>query len=200
LPRRGPIPFEDHGKWGYLSADWTVIPPRFDVAGPFAADGAIACIANLCGLIDRNGSFLTPTWNRESRPFPENYSEGLAPVNKDGQWGYVDRERNVVIPFKFKYAEQFDHEMARVSENDKFFFIDQEGTRISPEFEGAFDFHEGLAAITVGKNVGYIRRDWSFALLPVQQSASGIDFSEGLAAVRVKAKVGFYGQQRKRGH
>lgn len=187
----GPIPFKDHEKWGYLSANGIVISPRFDLAGTFTADGAIACVANECGLLGRDGSFVTSTWNRQSRPFPENYSEGLAPANKNGQWGYVDQTRNVVIPFQFKYAGQFDHGVARVRENDKFFFIDKKGVRITSEFEGAFDFHEGLAAVIVGKNVGYIRRDGSFALLPVHKSASGIDFSEGLAAVRVKGKVGF---------
>jgi hypothetical protein len=162
----GPVPFEDHEKWGYLSARGIVIPLRFDLAGLFTAEGAIACVANQCGLLGRDGSFVAPTWNRQSRPFPENYAEGLAPANKDGQWGYVDRARNVVIPFKFKYAGQFDDGMARVRMNDKFFFINKEGTRITPEFEGAFDFHEGLAAVIVGKNVGYIRRDGSFALPP----------------------------------
>ena len=188
----GPIPFEDHGKWGYLSANGIVIPPRLDLAGPFTADGAIACVANQCGLLGRNGSFVTPSWNRQSRPFPEAYSEGLATViNKDGQWGYIDPDRKVVIPFKFKYAGQFNHGIARVSVNDKFFFINKEGARVTPEFEGVFDFHEELAAVVVGKNVGYIRRNGSFALPPLHQSASGIDFSEGLAAVRVNGKVGF---------
>ena len=187
----GPIPFEDHGKWGYLSANGIVIPPRFDFAGPFTAEGAIACVANQCGLLGKDGSFIAHTWNRQSRPFPESYSEGLAPAIRDGRWGYVDRERNVVIPFQFKYAGPFDQGMARVRVNDKFFFINEKGTRVTPEFEGAFDFHEDLAAVTVGKNVGYIRRDGSFALPPLHPSASGIDFAEGLAALRVKEKVGF---------
>ncbi|HZQ23996.1 MAG TPA: WG repeat-containing protein [Terriglobales bacterium] len=64
-------------------------------------------------------------------------------------------------------------------------------TRVTPEFDGACDFHEGLAAVLVEKNVGYIRSDGSFALLSPHQSASGIDFAEGLAAVRVNGKVGF---------
>jgi hypothetical protein len=187
----GPTPFKDHGKWGYLSSNGTVIPPRFDLAGPFTTEGAIACVADQCGLLDKNGSFITPTWSRQSGPFPENYSEGLASANKGGQWGYVDRARSVVVPFQFKYAGQFDQGMARVSVNDKFFFINKRGTRVTPKFEGAFDFHEDLAAVTVGKNVGYIRRDGSFALSPLHQSASGIDFSEGFAAIRVNGKVGF---------
>lgn len=187
----GPIPFQDHSKWGYLSANGIVIPPRFDLAGPFTADGAIACVVNQCGLLGKDGSFITATWNRQSHPFPEIYAEGLASANKDDQWGYIDRARNVVIPFQFKYAGQFDQGMARVSVDDKFFFINDKGIRVTPEFEGAFDFHEDLAAVTVGKNVGYIRRDGSFALPPLHQSASGIDFSEGLSAIRVNGKVGF---------
>jgi hypothetical protein len=142
-------------------------------------------------LLDRNGSFVTPTWNPESSPFAETYSEGLASASQNSHWGYVDRSRKVVIPFQFKYAGEFDHGMARVSANDKYFFINEKGVRVTPEFDSAFDFHEELAAVIVNKNVGYIRRDGSFALPPIYQSASGIDFSEGLAAVRVNGKVGF---------
>jgi hypothetical protein len=187
----GPIPFQDHDKWGYVSGAGIVVAPRFDLAGPFTTDGAVACAATECGRVDTNGSFLPPTWGRQSRPFPEEYSEGLAPVLQDGEWGYVDYERKIVIPFKFKFAGQFDQGMARVNLNDKFFFIDEKGIRVTPEFDGAFDFHEGLAAVEIGKNVGYIRRDGTFAIPPVHESASGIDFSEGLAAIRINGRVGF---------
>jgi len=187
----GPVPFQDHGKWGYVSPDGIVISARFDLAGPFGTDGAIACVANLCGVLDEAGSFVPPTWDRQSRPFPESYSEGLAPANESDKWGYVDRQRNVVIPFQFKYAGRFDEGMARVLLNNKFFFVNRAGTRMTPEFDGAFDFHEGLAAVNVGKNVGYINRAGSFVIPPAHQSASGIDFSEGVAAIRIKGKVGF---------
>ncbi len=187
----GPMPFEDHGKWGYVSPDGIVIPAHFDYAGLFKGDGPIACVANECGLVGKDGLFIPPTWSRQSSPSIESFSEGLGVATKDGKWGYVDRERKVVIPFQFKYAGQFDHGMARVVLGDKAFFIDKTGARVTPEFDGAFEFREDLAAVDVGKSVGYIRRDGSFALPPLHQSASGIDFSEGLAAVRIKGKVGF---------
>jgi hypothetical protein len=187
----GPIPFQAEGKWGYLERNGIVIAPRFDFAGPFTAEGAIACAANECGRLDKNGSFLPPTWDRQSRPFPEKYSEGLASAIQDGKWGYVDYERRTVIPFQFKFAGPFEDGMARVNFNDKFFFINERGTRVTPEFDGAFDFHEGLAAVEVGRNVGYIRRDGTFAIPPAHGSASGIDYSEGFAAIRVNGKVGF---------
>ncbi len=190
----GPISFEDHGKWGYVSPNGIDIPAHFDYAGPFTGDGAIACIANECGLVGKDGLFIAPTWNRQSFPSVQTFSEGLGAATQDGRWGYVNLERNVVIPFQFKYAGPFDQRMARVLLDDKAFFIDKQGTRITPRFDGAFDFHDGLAAVIIGENVGYIRRDGSFAIQPTHRSASGIDFSEGLAAVRVKGKVGFMDQ------
>ena len=102
----GPIPFQDRGKWGYLSAEGIVIPARFDFAGFFTTEGAIACAGNECGLLAKNGSFLLPTWDRHSSPVPEKYSEGLAPALRGGKWGYLDYERKITIPFKFKYAGQ----------------------------------------------------------------------------------------------
>jgi hypothetical protein len=65
-------------------------------------------------VVKLTGGWFTPTWNRQSGPFSENNSEGLASANKDGQWGYVDRARSVVIPFQFKYAGQFDQGMANL--------------------------------------------------------------------------------------
>ena len=187
----GPIPFQDHGKWGYLSGDGIVIAARFDFAGPFTAEGAVACDPALCGLIDKNGKFISPTWLPKRRLFPQHYTEGLSPAIEDGKWGYVDRNRKIIIAFQFEHANPFDGGMARVVMNKKEFFINKQGTRITPNFDWAFDFHEDLAAVGVAGKVGYIRRDGSFAIPPVNHSASGIDFSEGLVAIRVNGKVGF---------
>jgi hypothetical protein len=187
----GPIPFQDHGKWGYLSGAGIVIAARFDFAGPFTADGAVVCDSAHCGLIDKNGKFISRTWLPHRRLFPQHFSEGLSPAVEDGKWGYVDRERKVVIPFQFEHAHPFQGGMARVVLDKKTFFIDKQGKRITPSFDWAYDFHEGLAAVEVGDKVGYIRRDGTFAIPPVHKRASGIDFAEGLVAIRVKGKAGF---------
>jgi hypothetical protein len=81
--------------------------------------------------------------------------------------------------------------VARVGRGNKYFFINRKGQRVTPEFDGAFDFSEDLAAVEVDHKIGYIRRDGTFALPPIHAGASGIDFSEGLVAVRVEGKVGF---------
>ena len=42
----GLSPFQDHSKWGYLSGTGIVVAARFDFAGLFTSDCAIACAAN----------------------------------------------------------------------------------------------------------------------------------------------------------
>jgi WG repeat protein len=122
---------------------------------------------------------------------PEHFSEGLSEAILNGKWGYVDRERKVVILFQFDHAHPFESGVAMVVLNKKTFFINRPGQRITPLFDWAFDFHDGLAAVGVADKVGYIRRDGSFAIPPIHHSASGIDFAQGLVAIRVKGKVGF---------
>ena len=81
----GHIPLPDHGKWGYLSEDGIVIAAGFDFAGPFTADGAVACDPTQCGLIDTSGKFISPTWLPNRRLFPQQDTEWLSPAIEDGK-------------------------------------------------------------------------------------------------------------------
>ena len=51
----------------------------------------------------------------------------LAPVKKDGKWGYIDKKGDVVVPFKFDFADTFSDGIATVAKKDKFSFIDTSG-------------------------------------------------------------------------
>ena len=61
----------------------------------------------------------------------ENFSEGLAVVvNENGKYGYVDTTDKIVIPFKYKRAENFINGKAKVLENNKEYFINKKGKKI----------------------------------------------------------------------
>lgn len=186
-----PIPFEIGGAWGYITASGIAIPPKFRTATPFSEGIATVCLSDGCGLIDLEGRLLTPLQGSHIMNLASRYSEGVGAVVKGNNWGYSDRSGNIVIPFQFEYAGAFDKGIARVRLHGKYFFINHKGERITPEFDGLFDFSEDLAAALVGDKVGYIRRDGLFALPPKYHGASGIDFSEGLVAVRIDGRVGF---------
>jgi hypothetical protein len=186
-----PILFSDGGLWGYATASGVIIPPQFKYAAGFSGGVANVCTVEVCGLIDTKGKLVTPLVDRQTAHFGNHYSEGLGVFFKDDKWGYVDLAGNIVIPLKFKFAGPFDKGMARVLLNGKSFFINHSGERVTPEFDGAFDFGEDLAAVMMGDKVGYVRRDGSLAVQPKYQGTSGIQFSEGLVPVRSEKKVGF---------
>jgi hypothetical protein len=189
-----PIPFNDGGSLGYATASGgVVIPPQFRYAAGFFAGVADVCTIEGCGLIDPKGKFITPLLDGQTARFSNHYSEGVGAFLKNDKWGYVDLSGNIVIPPKFRYAGAFDNGMARVALNGKCFFINHKGERVTPEFDGAYDFGEDLAAVLISGKVGYIRRDGTLAIPPKYQGTSGIEFSEGLVAVRSEKKVGFMG-------
>ena len=86
-----------------------------------------------------------------------------------------------------------------IEKNGKWGFIDRSGKIvISPQFDAANYFYEGLACvmvdkkqygnIVIGKN-GYIDRSGNWIIKPQFDFASG--FSEGLASVRIGEKSGY---------
>ena len=50
----------------------------------------------------------------------DEYSEGLARVCNDYDWGFIDKSGTLVIPFKYDEAESFSGGMAKVKLNYKY--------------------------------------------------------------------------------
>jgi hypothetical protein len=134
---------------------------------------ALACIlAAACG--------------RERPPKPGEQRSGLFLIQKDGKWGFVDREGNVKIPPQFDQAAPFSDDLAVVALGGRAGYIDKNGKFvINPQFVSAAPFSEGLAAVRSGNAWGFIDKTGKI-VVPAQFQDLGtgpIQFSEGLAAV-----------------
>jgi hypothetical protein len=186
-----PIRFGSEGVWGYLTPSGIKIQPQFKIAGRFSSGVAAACTEDGCGLINTDGKLTTPLWEPGKDNLAKTYSEGLGSITKGGKEGYADLSGEIVIPPTFEYAGDFSSGVARVRLNRKEFFINRKGERVTPEFAATFDFSEGLAAVIVGQQVGYIALNGAFVIPPTYSGTSGIQFSEGLVAARIGGKVGF---------
>jgi hypothetical protein len=69
-----------------------------------------------------------------------------------------------------------------VQQDNKWGYLDKTGKLIIPfKFDGAGDFSEGLAAVSLKEKTGYIDKTGKFVIPP--QSYAGHSFSEGLAIV-----------------
>jgi hypothetical protein len=131
---------------------------------------------------------MMPVGSRSSFDAAYGFSEGLAPVESAGQWGYDDRAGKTVIPPRFALAGNFHDGAARVAESWRsgWEYIDMTGRAITAaRYEEAKDFHDGLAAVALRENGalrrGFIGRSGAVAIAPHFSFSRG--FSEGLASV-----------------
>lgn len=87
------------------------------------------------------------------------FNEGLAPVETDAGWGFINTSGTTVIKPQFKATEYFDF------------------TKYLSEYQG---FHDGLAAVVdAGGKVGYIDQTGKFVVQP--QFVIGNGFAGGFA-------------------
>ena len=138
-----------------------------------------------CGY-KHNGRVVIPAKFDYACPF----SEGLALVEINGKYGYIDKTGTVVIPAKFDYAWPFSEGLAMVDINDKDGYIDKTGTMVIPaKFDVAWSFSEGLATVNINDKYGYIDKTGTM-VIPAKFDYA-VCFSEGLAWVNINGKYGF---------
>lgn len=148
------------------------------------------------GFKDKTGKLVIPFEYDSAQDF----SEGLATVERDGKRGFIDKAGNVVIPFDYDHARSFSEGLAAVRRDGKWGFIDKSG-RIVVSFNydddgsnylSAYTFSEGLAAVNKKDNGwGYIDKTGK-VVIPFKYSAVGA-FSEGMACVSYDDYNGKFG-------
>lgn len=88
---------------------------------------------------------------------PPIYSEGLAIDSLNGKWGFVDKTKCIVIPFKYDGAHTFEEGLAAVKLGDKWGYIEKTGSIVIPyKYDSAESFREGFAAVKYGGQWGFI--------------------------------------------
>ncbi len=143
------------GKWGYINSDGElVIKPKFTKAGPFKNDRAIAVVGSVGAVFDTFVSTEeTLLIDIDGEVVKKNkfitfgcLGCDLIPVRKelggidrksgtfiDAPLGYMDRNLNLVIDFKFSSAGDFaSNGIAHVTSfnEDKSFYIDKKGKAV----------------------------------------------------------------------
>jgi len=123
------------------------------------------------------------------------FSEGLAAVDVNGKWGFIDNAGNWAIKPKYTVENGFD-ELNQVGElvfvenclpikkDGKWGFINRSGEIIvAPTYDDVRPFSEGLAAVSLNKKWGYVDATGQMVITP-QFDACG-PFKEGLALVTI---------------
>ncbi|MBW4574011.1 MAG: WG repeat-containing protein [Aphanothece sp. CMT-3BRIN-NPC111] len=84
----------------------------------------------------------------------ESFSEGLALVQVNNHYGYIDKTGKIVIAAQFAAAQSFNEGLAAVLLPDGWSYIDQTGRNIAKaRYKQAGSFSEGLAAVRTSGEV-----------------------------------------------
>ena len=94
----------------------------------------------------------------------EQFSQGLAAVQRDGKWGYIDTKGRLVIDYQFDSAEKFSEGLAFVVQNKKRGYIDSSGKMvINLDKATGYPFTNGIAYVmTNPQDWGYLNKDGDY--------------------------------------
>lgn len=202
-------------KFGFIDKDGRVrVPIVYDYADTFS-NGLAPVMADDISYnfvdYDGNGYIQTPSAivpvipvyyedNEDDDSRHENdeeydHAEGLQPFNKDGKYGFINHEGNIVIPIMYDCAFDFSEGLACVSLDEKNGFINKKGQIVVPLiYDDALPFHKGLAAVSLDGKYGFIDHDGNI-VVPLMYDCVA-DFSEGRAFVRLDGKCGYIDTKR----
>lgn len=105
-------------------------------------------VVNLCGYYDRatNDEVITPVYERAMQ-----FSEGLAAVRINGEFGYIDRSGSLVIHPQFDMAGPFYQGLAEVLIDGSTGVIDHSGNIVvDPQFSRAIPFTKDTLLVSKG--------------------------------------------------
>lgn len=147
----GRISVQRDGKYGFLDRQGReVIPCIYDETSFFFMNRAKVRLGDRFGIIDTAGRIVLPIeyecHSEKNRMYV--YRDSLALVGRDGKYGYVDLDGNLVIPFYFEDAYQFSEGLASVQYNGRWGYIDTHGDIFLPFiFDLASPYQWGRAEV-----------------------------------------------------
>jgi hypothetical protein len=156
------------GKWEFIDPQGSVLLASsvLDALNVTAVDALEQGLAGArggdkWGYLDRTGKWVIQPRFAVSSGFGNSY----AYVQRDpnGPYGYIDTKGNVVIPFRYEDAGEFEEDtqppngLAPVKTGGKWGYIDRSGKNvIQAQYDGARQFENSLAEVKTGDAYGYI--------------------------------------------
>ena len=118
------------------------------------------------------------------------FDDGLAVVELNGKYGFIDNSGQEVIPCVYDGVGLFFDGLAIVELNGKYGFIDKSGKEVIPcVYDDAESFSDGLARVRLNGKYSFIDKSGKFVIPCVYDDTWG--FSDCLAGVELNGKWGF---------
>ena len=128
------------------------------------------------GYIDKSGKLVTPLYEGGW-----DFYEGVAAVESDNKWGYIDKTGNWIVKPKYEMTYSFSDGLAAVKIDGKWGFIDKTGNLvIPPQFDDWRPFKDGMAEVITSGKHGCINKTGVYVISPEFLQID--DFKDGIAS------------------
>lgn len=180
------------GLWGIIGVDGTVlVTPAWDRISYTSPEnkGLIKVRKDrLEGYIDLTGkvviepiyTYILPEWSDDK----------LSVTGKNGRYGVLDRQGNVLIPTKHYEPVYFNEGLAPYkNEKGRWGYIDQNNnTAIKPRWDHAWEFINGRAKVQISGKYGFIDATGEVVIKPQFIAARHLPGGKALVATGKKGK------------
>lgn len=154
-------------------------------------------LLNSCKTNVQKGE-ITPELTASLQKYDEWYlfHNGLAKVEKDGKYGYIDYQGNEVIPCIYDKAHDFENSCAVVNKQGKYGCIDVNGNEVIPfEYESICILNDSYCIVKKGGLFGYIDLEGN-EITPCRYT-SAAPFYEDLAQVKKESSYAYINKKGK---
>lgn len=183
------------GKYGFIDKSGKmVIEPQFEYQGvrDFSEGLAAVRVNGKWGYIDKTGAMvIAPQF-----AWTESFADGLAAVRPVRKAGFINRAGEMVVEPMFDdvASTKGAPTLGIIYENDfkitRCVFVGKSGKFITPWYEGAWAFSEGIAKVLVDGKVGFIDT-LGKAVIEPEFSHASMHCQNGMVFVETGGKRGF---------
>ena len=143
-----------NGKWGYIDENGKeVVPCKYYTVSDFKKGWA--WVSNGFCLYWLDSTFREikdADYDRMKQGVPDESGEpALYIVNRFGKYGFINKNREEVVPCRYQEVSEFKEGLSRVKDGGKWGFIDKTGREVIPcRYDVAYDFDHGWATVHKG--------------------------------------------------
>ena len=181
------INLSDKNNYRLINKNGEIIVDFYSNCKPLINNGRIKISDknNRVGYLNYSGKLVIPYVFADGKKF----SEGYAPVLIDKYFVenfLLDKNGNLISD---RFGNNFIDYFSELTENQKVYvYINKQGKFDIGVFNKASNFSEGLAAVRINNDIGYINTSGNFVIEPKYYWAG--EFKQGLAVVNYNDSVG----------
>lgn len=184
---------KSNGKWGFVNKQGREkIECKYDFAADFSGYPApleLALVEEDSDLyfIDKDDNIHVLCDSHESY---FSFHEGLAGVEKNNKYGFINMFGEEQIPCKYEETSYFSEGIVCVKYMNKWGYIDKDGQVVTPcIYDEAYPLTEAIALVCRQGKYGYINRKGEITIPFIYEDACS--YSDGLACVKKGDKWGY---------